>query len=141
MQTALREVKKLTGLLGRWHTINKDPLIICDTGHNEHGIKEVVKNIRSVDYRNLHMVIGMVKDKDIRKVLFLLPQEATYYFCAPKIERAKSSAELMEDAKDFGLMGTAFDSVLEALESAKMNADKGDFIFVGGSTFVVAEII
>ena len=141
LKEALKQVKHLTGLMGRWHTINRQPLIICDTGHNEHGIKEVLENIRSTAYKNLHMVIGMVKDKDITKVLSLLPAQAEYYFCSPTIERAKPAPELAEEAKLFGLQGKCYSSVADALAAAKLNAEKEDLIFVGGSTFVVAEII
>lgn len=138
---ALKQVTRLTGLLGRWHTMSTDPLIICDTGHNEHGMREVIKNINSVPYQNLHMVIGMVKDKDISKVLSLLPKKARYYFCAPKIDRAKPETEIAEEAAALNLEGHPYPSVYEALEAAKKNAHKDDLIFVGGSTFVVAEVI
>src|SRR5690606_14426225 len=83
LKTALNNVKKLTGLMGRWQVLEKDPLVICDTGHNEDGIQEVLKNIALTPYKKLHFVIGMVKDKDVSKVLSLLPKEAIYYLCAP----------------------------------------------------------
>jgi dihydrofolate synthase/folylpolyglutamate synthase len=139
--SALGSVKTLTGLMGRWQTLAKKPLTICDTGHNEDGIKEVLKNIRLRTFNNLHMVFGMVKDKDISKILALLPQEAKYYFCQPNIPRAKFADELYAEAKQFGLKGDYFESVHEALEAAKSNALKDDLIFIGGSTFVVAEIV
>lgn len=141
IRQALNQVTSLTGLMGRWQTLHENPLIICDTGHNEHGIKEVVKNIGSISYENLHMVIGMVKDKDITKVLSLLPDKAEYYFCAPKIERAKPEKELAREAKEFGLKGRSYSSVKDAVEAAREKAGKDDLIFVGGSTFVVAEIV
>ncbi|MGV3508190.1 MAG: bifunctional folylpolyglutamate synthase/dihydrofolate synthase [Sphingobacteriaceae bacterium] len=141
IKNALKQVKTLTGLMGRWETLNYEPLIICDTGHNEHGIKEVIKNIQKTPYNKLHMVIGMVKDKDITKVLSLLPSKAEYYFCQPDIERAKPAKELAQAAQLFNLNGTVYSSVKEAVEAAKTKAEKHDLIFVGGSTFVVAEII
>ena len=141
IKSALGSVKTLTGLMGRWQTLGKKPLTICDTGHNEDGIKEVLKNIRLSKFNNLHMVFGMVKDKDISKILALLPQEAKYYFCQPNIPRAKSADELYTEAMQFGLKGDYFESVHEALEAAKKNALENDLIFIGGSTFVVAEIV
>lgn len=141
IKSALKQVKNLTGLMGRWETLSREPLIICDTGHNEHGIKEVVKNIQKTSYNKLHMVIGMVKDKDITKVLSLLPSKAEYYFCQPDIERAKPANELAHEALAFNLKGNVYSSVKDAVEAAKMKAEKNDLIFIGGSTFVVAEII
>ena len=141
IKSALGSVKTLTGLMGRWQTLGKKPLTICDTGHNEDGIKEVLKNIRQSKFNNLRMVFGMVKDKDISKILKLLPQEAKYYFCQPNIPRAKSADELYAEAMQFGLKGDYFESVHEALEAAKKNALENDLIFIGGSTFVVAEIV
>jgi dihydrofolate synthase/folylpolyglutamate synthase len=138
---ALANVKKLTGLMGRWQTLQSNPLIICDTGHNLDGVKLVLENINQVDYEQLHLVIGMVKDKDISKILALFPQNATYYFCAPNIERAKPANELKTEALNFGLIGEAYESVTIALSTAKKNANKNDFIFIGGSTFVVAEVV
>lgn len=141
VKEALQRVKTLTGLRGRWETLSENPLIICDTGHNEHGIREVLKNIDSTPYQQLHVVFGMVKDKDITKVLSLLPQKAIYYFCAPEIERAKPPAELAQEANAFNLQGNFYKSVENALNAAKNAASENDLIFIGGSNFVVAEII
>ena len=138
---ALKNVKNLTGLQGRWQTLSKKPLIICDTGHNKAGISEVIQNISQTPHQNLHMVIGMVKDKDISAVLALLPKNANYYFCQPNLERALSVKELAEQASNFNLKGKTFNTVEEALTAAKNQAKNDDLIFVGGSTFVVAEII
>ena len=138
---ALENVKKLTGLQGRWQTLAKNPLVICDTGHNKAGITEVVQNINQTPHENLHLVIGMVKDKDISAVLALLPKDATYYFCQPQLERALPAKELAEQATSHQLKGKTFNSVAEALAAAKTNASANDLIFVGGSTFVVAEIL
>ncbi|WP_461486461.1 bifunctional folylpolyglutamate synthase/dihydrofolate synthase, partial [Pedobacter sp.] len=138
---ALRNVKKLTGLQGRWQTLVINPLVICDTGHNKAGISEVIQNINQTPHERLHMVMGMVKDKDISAEQALLPKQATYYFCQPHLERALPSAELALQAANYKLKGNAFKTVAEALAAAKTNATRNDLIFVGGSTFVVAEII
>jgi dihydrofolate synthase/folylpolyglutamate synthase len=141
LYAALKNVKGLTGLQGRWHTLAKNPLIICDTGHNKAGIREVLQNITDTPHRHLHMVIGMVKDKDISGVLQLLPQNATYYFCQPQLERALPANELAGQGKQYGLNGDAYPTVKLALTAAKAKAEQNDLIFIGGSTFVVAEVI
>lgn len=138
---ALKNVKTLTGLQGRWQIIGRDPLVICDTGHNYAGLQEVTKNIKNIPYRELHIVLGMVRDKDISGVLQLLPSAATYYFCQPQLERGLPAVELQQKAMDIGLTGETYPSVAEALNSALAKASPDDFIFIGGSTFVVAEII
>lgn len=139
--TALANVKKLTGLQGRWQTLGTNPLVICDTGHNIAGITEVLENIRSTGYDQLHIVIGMVKDKDISGILALLPADASYYFCQPDLERALPAEDLAQEALKFNLRGYAFSSVAPALAAAKSSANKNDLIFIGGSTFVVAEVL
>lgn len=138
---ALKNVKKLTGLQGRWQTLSKSPLIICDTGHNKAGITEILKNISNTKYQTLHMVIGMVKDKDIDGVLALLPKNAIYYFCQPNLERALPANELAQKATIHNLAGKVFTSVVDAFKSAKEKSNPQDLIFIGGSTFVVAEIL
>lgn len=138
---ALKSVKKLTGLQGRWQTLSKNPLVICDTGHNKAGISEVIQNIKQTPHQNLHFVIGIVKDKDISAVLALLPKNAIYYFCQPQLERALPATELAEKAAAYQLNGTIFNTVEEALNTAKNSANNKDLVFVGGSTFVVAEIL
>ncbi len=140
VENGLKAVSRLTGLRGRWQTIGERPLIICDTGHNEDGLREIVKQISDTKYHHLHMVIGMVKDKDVSKVLSILPTNASYYFCAASIPRAMSPDELKMKAEAFGLMGNTFENVNEAIQAARVNSTVEDFIFVGGSTFVVAEI-
>jgi len=139
--SGLRNVKKITGLQGRWQTLSKNPLVICDTGHNIAGITEVLKNINATPHQKLHFVIGMVKDKDISNILMILPRNAHYYFCAPGLERALSAEELAMQASAFGLKGSVYSTVKEAAAKAKISASKNDLIFIGGSTFVVAEII
>ncbi len=141
IQTALKQVKTLTGLHGRWETLSHNPLTICDTGHNPDGIEEVMKNIASVKYNHLHMVIGMVNDKDIGKVLPMFPKDATYYFCKPDIPRGLDAETMKTQAQDYGLIGEAYPSVKEALLSAQKNAGSDDLVFIGGSTFVVAEVV
>lgn len=139
--SALKQVKKLTGLQGRWQTLSKNPLVICDTGHNKAGIIEVLRNIDSIKHRQLHMVIGMVKDKDIDGVLKLLPEHAIYYFCEPQLERALSAKELQEKASKYHLKGYLTENPMEALALAREKAHPEDLIFIGGSTFVVSEIL
>jgi dihydrofolate synthase/folylpolyglutamate synthase len=141
IKTALSQVKKLTGLHGRWEVLNNQPLTICDTGHNPEGIEEVLKNIAAVNYKHLHMVIGMVNDKDSTKVLSMLPKNAVYYFCKPDIPRGLEAESLKQKAESFGLHGYAYPSVKAALSEAQQSATDEDLVFVGGSTFVVAEVI
>lgn len=141
IKTALSQVKKLTGLHGRWEILSHHPLTICDTGHNPEGITEVLKNIESTPHENLHIVIGVVNDKDISKILVMLPKHATYYFCRPGIPRGLDAEILQQKAEGFGLHGEIYVSVNAALKSAQSRADKNDLVFVGGSTFVVAEIV
>ena len=141
LQIALRQVKTLTGLHGRWEVLSTDPLTICDTGHNPEGIQEVLKNIAATPYQHLHFVIGMVNDKDISKVLSMLPTDATYYFCKPDIPRGLEAESLKHQAESFGLLGEIYPNVKAAYQSAQKNAQKGDLVFVGGSTFVVAEVV
>jgi dihydrofolate synthase/folylpolyglutamate synthase len=141
IKTALRQVKTLTGLHGRWETLSTNPLTICDTGHNPEGIEEVLKNIAGVKFDRLHFVIGMVNDKDSTKVLSMLPKNAVYYFCKPDIPRGLEAESLKEKAVSFGLKGEVYDSVRAALLSAQKTATNTDLVFVGGSTFVVAEVV
>jgi dihydrofolate synthase/folylpolyglutamate synthase len=141
LKKALRQVKTLTGLHGRWEVLNDHPLTICDTGHNPEGIKEVLKNIAATPFEHLHFVIGMVNDKDITKVLSMLPADATYYFCRPDIPRGLEAESLKQKAENFGLQGDVYPTVKAALLSAQKNAAKDDLVFVGGSTFVVAEVV
>lgn len=141
IKTGLKQVKTLTGLHGRWEVLSHNPLTICDTGHNPDGIHEVLKNISAAPYRQLHFVIGMVNDKDITKILSLLPKDAIYYFCKPDIPRGLEAEILKEKAESFSLSGKAYNSVNEALSLAQSAAGQGDLVFVGGSTFVVAEVV
>jgi dihydrofolate synthase/folylpolyglutamate synthase len=136
----LGAVVRQTGLKGRWQRLGDLPLTICDTGHNPDGVREVVMQIRQQHYETLFMIIGMVKDKDVSEVLGLLPTEAKYYFCQANIPRALDAAQLAGKAAEFGLKGSVVPDVNEAIRQAREQADENDFIFIGGSTFVVAEI-
>jgi dihydrofolate synthase/folylpolyglutamate synthase len=137
----LAAIQKNTGLKGRWQIIGHNPRIVCDTAHNEAGLQEVIKQIESTPYKNLHMVIGMVNDKNINKVLSMLPKKARYYFCKANIPRALDEKELLAKATKYNLIGIAVSKVTDALHLAKKEANENDFIFVGGSTFVVAEVV
>ena len=141
LRKGLEKVVENTGLQGRWQVIGANPRIICDTGHNKGGIREVVAQIRQMPYKTLHFVIGMVNDKDISGVLRLLPKDAIYYFTKASIPRALDENQLMKMAAFFKLQGSTYASVAIALATARQNADPDDLIFVGGSTFIVAEAI
>lgn len=139
---ALANVKKLTGLHGRWDVIAEKPLIVLDVAHNEDGIKHLLWQLSAIgnQFEKLHIVTGMVKDKDIDKVLALLPKEAVYYFTHAHIPRALPAAELKERAMAYSLQGNVFDDVNDAIENAKTNASAKDMILVCGSVFLVGEV-
>jgi dihydrofolate synthase/folylpolyglutamate synthase len=141
IKSALHQVKALTGLHGRWEILNKNPLTICDTGHNPEGIREVLKNIATVPYKQLHFVIGVVNDKDISQILAMLPKDALYYFCKPDIPRGLEAESLKQNAESFNLQGEVYPTVKLAFDMAQENAGENDLVFVGGSTFVVAEVV
>ena len=130
-----------TGFSGRWQVLGQQPLIIADTAHNEAGIKEVLSQLKATPHEQLHIVIGMVNDKDIETVLSLLPKNAQYYFCKANIPRALPAKELQAQALRLSLDGKTYDSVLKALAAAKTAAAANDLILVGGSTFTVAEVV
>jgi len=140
IQEGIEKVVELTGLKGRWQKLGHAPAIFCDTGHNEDGIQEIVDQIMTYKFKNLFLVIGVVRDKDISRILRLLPKEAYYLFCQAKIPRALEAEKLQQEAEKYGLKGEVVPDVNDALRKAKNNAQPDDFIFVGGSTFVVAEI-
>ena len=137
---ALKQVKKLTGLHGRWELIRQSPLLILDVAHNADGIQQLVQQIELTEHKNLHIIIGLVKDKDIDAVLHLLPKHANYYFTKAQIPRALPEEELYRMAKRKGLKGKAFSSINTALYGASLNAGKDDLIIVCGSIFLVGEI-
>lgn len=130
-----------TGLLGRWHQLGGNPKIICDTAHNKHGLSIVLKQIEKQEFNQLHIVLGVVNDKDLDEILPLFPKNANYFFCSPKNLRGLNPEILEKNATKFGLNGKVCNSVSEAYQEAKKTAGSNDFIYVGGSTFVVAEII
>jgi dihydrofolate synthase/folylpolyglutamate synthase len=140
IRRGISQVSNLTGLKGRWQIIGRNPTIICDTGHNEAGIQQVVNHINKLKFNELHIVLGMVGDKDLSHILPLLPKNAHYYFCQAQIPRALPATALQAKAVDIGLQGTIVPSVREAVNKARSLAAPGDLIFIGGSTFVVAEV-
>lgn len=135
------QVKDQTGLLGRWQKLSDSPLTYADTGHNLNGVQEVLKQLQLLQYKHLHIVWGMVKDKDISKILALLPTTATYYFCQAQIPRALAAEDLQQQATAFGLKGAVYPSVELAVQAAQKAAETNDLVFVGGSTFIVAEAV
>ncbi len=138
---ALSNVTELTGLKGRWQVLQQKPLVIADTGHNEAGIKEVLKNIKNTPHKYLHFVIGMVNDKDVSKILSMLPKKATYYFSKASIPRALDEKELQLQAMKYKLKGETYSTVKKAMKAAIDSAGKSDLIFIGGSTFTVADAL
>lgn len=141
LKKGVENVMKNTQFLGRWQKLNDIPLAIADTGHNPHGLKEVIAQIEKLTFRQLHFVLGMVNDKDIDTVLSMLPKNAIYYFCKANIPRGMDAHLLMEAAQKFGLHGNVFPSVADAYSRAISNASEADVVFVGGSTFTVAEVV
>jgi dihydrofolate synthase/folylpolyglutamate synthase len=141
IRKGIANVKELTGLRGRWETLSKDPLTIADTGHNEAGIQEVLAQIRKVPHQRLLFVLGMVSDKDIGKILKMLPRNAVYFFCKASVPRALDEKALQSAAGVAGLKGRTYKTVKKALHAAQAEAKKGDLVFVGGSTFTVADAL
>ena len=139
VRDGLLSVVSNTGIQGRWQWLK--PNVVCDTAHNKDGLELVLKQLSQAEYNNLHLVFGMVKDKNPDDILALLPKNAYYYFVAPKISRALEASELFEHSKPFGLKGECYSSVAEGYQNALQNADDTDLIFIGGSTFVVAEVL
>ena len=132
---------KNTGLLGRWQILGQNPLVICDTGHNEDGIKVVFNQLKQTPHKNLHVVFGAVNDKDLDSILNLLPKDAKYYFCKPNILRGLDENILKEIANKKEIKGDSYSSVKTALARAKKQAQLEDLIFIGGSTFMAAEVV
>lgn len=140
IRTGLADTKGTTGLKGRWQVLQQAPLMLCDTGHNEDGIRHVLQGLQQLQAPQVHFVFGAVNDKDVTKILKMLPSHYRYYFCQADIPRALPVQLLMPLAAEAGLHGEAYTSVGEAVRAAKANAAPDEVIFVGGSTFVVAEI-
>tara|TARA_R110001606_G_scaffold90953_4_gene203174 strand:- start:51 stop:1259 length:1209 start_codon:yes stop_codon:yes gene_type:complete len=141
IEKGLLKVAKSTGLKGRWQILQESPKIICDTAHNKEGLILVMNQLKNEVYDNLHIVLGVVSDKDLAQVLPVFPKKARYYFCAPNIPRALNVDDLVKKAKAFQLLGEKYSSVNEAYKSAKENSKNEDVIYIGGSTFVVAEVL
>ncbi len=139
--SGVRNVVRNTGLMGRWQTLSRNPLTIADIGHNPDGIHEVLAQIELTPHQKLHFVIGVVNDKDVRSILGKLPKDATYYFCKADIPRGLNANELAKLAEEFSLQGIVSKSVKGALDSAQQAAGPGDLVMVGGSAFVVAEVL
>lgn len=140
VKNGLQKVIANTQLHGRWDVLQTQPMVVADTAHNPHGLKEVVRQIQQTPYENLHLVLGFVNDKDVKFILSFFPEDAIYYFSAPNVPRKLSIDELKKIIPK-NLNTTYFKDVVTALEVAKSNAKKGDLVYIGGSTFVVAEVI
>ncbi len=141
VRSGFAHVSELTGLMGRWQKLQDAPTLICDTGHNVGGISYIVEQLKQQSYHRLHIIIGMVNDKDIRGVLALLPKEATYYFTKASVKRALAEEELARLAVAEGLQGTCYPDVPAAVQAAQEKSLPEDFIFVGGSSFIVADLL
>ena len=141
IRKGIQNIIKNTNFAGRWQIVQEKPLVILDTGHNVAGLKYTMKQLDEMKYNKLHFVLGMVNDKEVAKVLQLFPKKAEYYFCQAKIPRALDKEELFEEALKVNLNGNLYQSVAEAVESSINNAEKDDLVFVGGSTFIVAEAL
>lgn len=141
IRAGFENIKTLTNIIGRWEILNEKPLILADSGHNEDGIKEAMRQLQQIPFERLHIVMGMVNDKDLTKVLPLFPKEATYYFAKPNIPRGLEASALRAAAEAYGLIGLDYSTIPAALAVAQLNAHLGDLVFVGGSTFTVAEVV
>jgi dihydrofolate synthase / folylpolyglutamate synthase len=140
IQTALKNVKQLTGLHGRWEVIHENPTVVLEVAHNKDGIEQMLQHLQKINFNKLHIVVGIVKDKDVDAVLELLPKEATYYFTQSHIPRALNAQALEAKASEYFLKGNCFDDVNIALQNALINSAKDDLIIVCGSIFLVAEV-
>ena len=140
IRAGLGQVQLLTGLKGRWQVLQQNPLVICDTGHNEAGLLYITGQLAAISYKKLYMVIGVVNDKKLEGMFEVMPKDAFYYFCQADVPRALSADLLSEKAAQFDLKGKIVRDVNTAIEEAKAKAGENDVVFVGGSSFVVAEI-
>lgn len=141
IERGLGQVRSLSRFLGRWQVLGKHPLILCDSAHNEAGMQEVHRQLQQIAYRQLHVVLGMVRDKDPKQTLQGWPREGLYYFCQPDVPRRLPAPELARHAGEMGITGQVYPSVQNALTAAREAAQPEDLIFVGGSIFVVAEVV
>jgi dihydrofolate synthase / folylpolyglutamate synthase len=140
VQKALATTRQINGLHGRWEVIHEHPTVVMDVGHNEDGVTQIVTQLKDSSYNKLHIIIGMVKDKEIEKVLAILPTDATYYFTKAHIPRALPETEVQKKASAFGLHGESFENVNTAIAEAMQHASKDDLILVCGSVFLVGEV-
>ena len=141
VKKGLANVCQLTGLMGRWQTVCGQPLTICDTGHNVGGMQYITKQLQETPHEKLHIIIGMVNDKDVNTVLSMLPKDAVYYFTQASVKRAMPAKEFAQIARKHDLRGRCFENVASAYNAAKKKAGKNDLIFIGGSTFIVADML
>jgi len=141
IEKGLLKVVENTGLLGRWQVLSENPKIICDTAHNKEGLAYTLKQVQAEVHQKLHIVLGVVDDKNLETILPLFPKKATYYFCQANVPRALASKILQQKAVAYNLLGKTYKSVAKALKQAQINTSKADVIYVGGSTFVVAEVV
>ena len=141
IKNGILKVVKNTNLQGRWQILQENPKVICDTAHNAHGLEIVMQQLKKEEFKQLHIVLGVVNDKDLDSILPLFPKNAIYYFCKPKIERGLSAKTLQEKAATYNLKGNTYNSISIAYKKLLANSDTKDLIYIGGSTFVVAEII
>jgi|TARA_B110000305_G_C19432669_1_gene637101 dihydrofolate synthase/folylpolyglutamate synthase len=141
IENGLRNIVKNTGLLGRWQILHESPLTICDTAHNKEGLTYVLEQLLDETFKRLHIILGVVNDKELKNILPLFPKNAIYYFSKPNIPRGLDANILKEKSFSYDLKGTAYSSVNNALKNAQKQADFDDLIFIGGSTFVVAEVV
>ena len=141
ISNGLKKVVANTGLMGRWQVLKQKPLVVCDTAHNKEGLLWVLQQIKKQQYRQLHIVLGFVNDKDVKGVLQMFPKEAKYYFVKPNITRGMDMEELALLALQQGLKGMAYKTVKKGLKAAMASAETEDMVYVGGSTFVVAEVV
>jgi dihydrofolate synthase/folylpolyglutamate synthase len=141
IRNGLLNTLKNTGLMGRWQILNQNPKVVCDTGHNKEGLQLVMEQLSKENFKKLHIVLGVVSDKDLASVLPLFPKDAVYYFCKPNIPRGLDASLLLSKARGFGLIGEEYISVTKAYSAALKAAAANDLVFIGGSTFVVAEVV
>ena len=141
IKSGLLNVVRNTGLQGRWQQLGESPKVICDTAHNKNGLEIVLNQIQKETFSKLHIVLGFVNDKDLEEILPLFPKKAIYYFCKPNLPRGLDANILKQKASTFKLKGEVYNSVSEAYKKALVSASKSDFIYIGGSTFVIAEIL
>ena len=141
IKAGLASVTTNTGIMGRWQTVGENPRSICDTAHNRAGISAVMKQVMQIPWKTLHVVWGMVNDKDTGSILPLLPTQAIYYFTQSSVPRSMDAGKLRDEALSRGLKGDVYPSVKEAYRSAQQNSEPNDMIFSGGSTFIVADLL